>query len=68
MIAYRCYFVDRLNRVGDTSVIHARTDGDAIGFAIAQLEATPCVAVEVWDGQRHVAHRPRLELASLELT
>ena len=67
MIAYRCYFVDRLNQVDDTSVIHAGNDGDAIGFAIAQLEASRCVAVEVWDGARRVAHRPRLELASIEL-
>lgn len=63
MTAYRCYFVDELNRIGETSVIRARSDNDAIGFAVAQLEATDCVALELWDGTRWVAHRVRLELA-----
>lgn len=63
MTPYRCYFVDGLNKVGHTSVIRAHTDGDAIGFAIAQLDSSSYVAVEVWDGSRCVAHRPRLELA-----
>ncbi len=62
MNSYRCYFVDRGNQIGTTTVIRAKTDHDAIGFAMAQLEAGDCVAVEIWDGARRVAHQPRLAL------
>jgi hypothetical protein len=50
------------NRIDDASVISAASDGDAVGFAMAQLDTGACVAVEVWDGARRVAHAARLEL------
>ena len=62
MTKYRCYFMGQLNRIDDASVIAATSDADAIGFAIAQLDGTACVAVEIWDGARRVAHAARLEL------
>ena len=62
MTTYCCYFMGHGNRIDDASVIAATSDADAIGFAIAQLDATTCVAVEVWDGARRVAHAARLEL------
>ncbi len=62
MITYRCYFMGHGNHIADTSVISAATDGDAIGFAMAQLDSGACVAVEVWEGARRVAHAARLEL------
>ena len=62
MITYCCYFMGHGNRIDDASVISAATDCDALGFAMAQLDAKTCVAVEVWDGARRVAHASRLEL------
>jgi hypothetical protein len=50
------------DRIDDASVISAATDCDALGFAMAQLDAKSCIAVEVWDGARRVAHASRLEL------
>ena len=64
MTNYRCYFMDRDNRVDAASVIRALSDRDALGFAISQLMiSTRCVALELWDGARCVAKKPRLEFA-----
>lgn len=64
MTTYRCLFIDSSNRaVEGANVICAGSDSDAIGFAIAQLDASPFVAVEIWHGSRCIAHRPRLEFA-----
>lgn len=60
---YRCFFMDRSDRISGASVVSARNDHDAIGFAIAQLYQSAGVAVEIWHGARRVALRPRLELA-----
>ena len=62
MNTYCCYFMSHGNRIDDASVISAASDGDAVGFAMAQLDTGACVAVEVWDGARRVAHASRLEL------
>lgn len=62
MTRYRCLFIDGSNRVDDASEICAGSDHDAIGFAIAQLDASRYVAVEVWRGGSCIAHHPRLEL------
>ncbi len=62
MTTYCCYFMGHGNRIDDTSVISAASDSDALGFAISQLDTGACVAVEVWDGARRVAHASRLEL------
>jgi hypothetical protein len=62
MTTYCCYFMGHGNRIADASVISASSDGDAVGFAIAQLDTGACLAVEIWDGARRVAQASRLEL------
>ena len=62
MTNYLCYFMGDGSRIRDESVVAAASDADALGFAMAQLDAGSCVAVEVWEGARRVAHAARLEL------
>ena len=60
MPVFRCYFIDRLDRIRDGSEIEARSLGEAINQARQLLKARPeQLSFEIWQGgQRvHPEHR-----------
>ena len=72
VVPYRCYFLDRANRIGGVHEIHAASDVSAMDvartvLACAQEEYT---AIEVWQGARKVdsasRHGPDGDIANID--
>lgn len=60
MPVYRCYLLNQLGTPVDVEVVDWPADDHAEQHAIALLHAHPRLrAIEVWDGERKIAHHAR---------
>jgi hypothetical protein len=56
-----------VGRFCDSKAIHAVSMHDALGLAMAHLEAThDAVAVEIWSGERLMGYLPKLALVEAD--
>jgi hypothetical protein len=63
MNIYRCLLLDCTGRPSRATTVSAASDEDALGVAVAHLDAWPeAVAVEIWNGERLIGYLPKLAL------
>jgi hypothetical protein len=55
---YRCYFLDRTNRIQGVEVLDATDDSQAVAMATRLLAQVAAPGFEVWERARPVAQHP----------
>ena len=58
MPVYRCYFLDRANRIQGVEVLDAADDAQAVAMAKRLLAKASAPGFEVWERARPVLQQP----------
>jgi hypothetical protein len=60
MTYYRCYALDRQDKIASVDPVEAQDDADALTKAAVKIRVTcKYPAIEVWQGRRVVGHVPQ---------